>query len=65
MFLAVLVFLDARCLSGRSSSNAQPLRRASAAIPLQMPYSLITPGLSLAVARVRLFTHRKWSAPLA
>jgi len=65
MLFAALVFINARCLSGKSSSNAQPLTRPSATFPLQIPYSLITPGLSLAVARVRLFTHRKWSAPLA
>jgi hypothetical protein len=65
MLFAALLFINARCLPGRLSSNAQPLPRDSAAVPLQIPYSLITPGLSLAVARVRLFTHRKWSAPLA
>jgi hypothetical protein len=65
MLLAVLDFLNARCLPGRSSFSAKPLQRASAAIPLQIPYSLISPGLPLAVARVRLFTQWKWSAPLA
>lgn len=65
MLLAVLVFLNARCLPGRLSFSVQPLKHGSTAIPLQIPYSLISPGLPLAVARVRLFTHRKWSAPLA
>ncbi|RAS31743.1 MULTISPECIES: hypothetical protein [unclassified Pseudomonas] len=65
MLLAVLVLLNARCLSGRSSFSPQPLKRASIAIPLQIPHSHISSGLPLAVARVRLFTHWKWSAPLA
>ncbi|QHG66516.1 hypothetical protein [Pseudomonas putida] len=65
MLLAVLVLINARCLPGRLSLNAQPLPRTSAAIPLQIPHNITTPGLSLAVARVRLFTQWKWSAPLA